>query len=48
MTIVLAAERALTFDMRGGRKHAKLACGRPLDGGVRALCVEARKPGTLL
>ena len=26
---------ALTFDMRGGRKQAKLACGRPLDGRVR-------------
>ena len=26
----------LTFDMRGGRKQAKLACGRPLDGRVRA------------
>ena len=25
----------LTFDMRGGRKWAKPACGRPLDGGVR-------------
>ena len=24
----------LTFDMRGGRKQAKLACGRPLDGMV--------------
>ena len=27
--------RALTFDMRGGRKWAKPACGRPLDGRVR-------------
>src|SRR2546426_5067139 len=27
--------RVLTFDMRGGRKQAKLACGRPLDGRVR-------------
>ena len=27
----------LTFDMRGGRKWAKPACGRPLDGRVRAL-----------
>ena len=27
--------RGLTFDMRGGRKQAKLACGRPLDGRVR-------------
>ena len=26
--------RRLTFDMRGGRKQAKLACGRPLDGRV--------------
>ena len=26
---------ALTFDMRGGRKWAKPACGRPLDGRVR-------------
>ena len=25
-----------TFDMSGGRKPAKLAGGRPLDGGVRA------------
>ncbi len=25
----------LTFDMRGGRKWAKPACGRPLDGRVR-------------
>src|SRR5436190_4801069 len=25
----------LTFDMRGGRKQAKLHCGRPLDGRVR-------------
>ena len=22
----------LAFDMRGGRKQAKVACGRPLDG----------------
>src|SRR2546427_11917665 len=29
------ALRRLTFDMRGGRKQAKLACGRPLDGRVR-------------
>ena len=29
--------RRLTFDMRGGRKQAKLACGRPLDGRVRPL-----------
>ena len=27
--------RALTFDMRGVHKQAKLACGRPLDGRVR-------------
>jgi hypothetical protein len=27
--------RGLTFDMRGGRKWAKPACGRPLDGRVR-------------
>jgi hypothetical protein len=26
---------ASTFDMRGGRKQVKLACGRPLDGRVR-------------
>ena len=26
---------ALTFEMRGGRKWAKPACGRPLDGRVR-------------
>src|SRR5450755_1053425 len=25
----------ITFDMRGGRKWAKPACGRPLDGRVR-------------
>jgi len=31
----VAAIRRLTFDMRGGRKQAKLACGRPLDGRVR-------------
>src|ERR1700704_1487691 len=29
------ALRALTFDMRGGRKQAKPDCGRPLDGRVR-------------
>jgi hypothetical protein len=29
--------RGLTFDVRGGRKWAKPACGRPLDGGVRQL-----------
>jgi hypothetical protein len=29
--------RGLTFDMRGGRKWAKPACGRPLDGRVGAL-----------
>jgi len=29
--------RGLTFDMRGGRKWAKPACGRPLDGRVRRL-----------
>jgi hypothetical protein len=28
--------RRLTFDMRGGRNAAKLHCGRPLDGRVRA------------
>ena len=28
---------ALTFDMRGGRKWAKPACGRPLDGRVSPL-----------
>jgi len=28
--------RGLTFDMRGGRNAAKLHCGRPLDGRVRA------------
>jgi hypothetical protein len=27
--------RRTTFDMSGGRKLAKQACGRPLDGGVR-------------
>src|SRR5207247_7146948 len=30
-------ERGLSFDMRGGRKWAKPACGRPLDGRVRRL-----------
>jgi tRNA 2-selenouridine synthase SelU len=30
----------LTFDMRGGRKQAKLACGCPLDGRVRRLVDE--------
>jgi len=30
--------RGLTFDMRGGRKWAKPACGRPLDGRVRPHC----------
>src|ERR1044071_2171495 len=36
---------ALTFDMRGGRKWAKPACGRPLDGRVRrlGLCLEGTK-----
>src|SRR2546427_6052298 len=32
----------LTFDMRGGRKWAKPACGRPLDGRVRPLVTEER------
>jgi hypothetical protein len=36
------ALNALTFDMRGGRKQAKLAFGRPLDGRVRALVGEGR------
>ena len=31
----------LTFDMRGGRKQAKLACGRPLDRRVRELVHKA-------
>ena len=41
-----AAHWALTFDMSGSRKQAKLAGGCPLDGGVRRhvpasyLCVE--------
>ena len=30
----------LTFDVRGGRKRAQPACGRPLDGGVRRLVDE--------
>ena len=34
---------ALTFDMRGGRKQAKLACGRPLDGRVRRLVADAHE-----
>ncbi len=29
--------RGLTFDMSGGRMQAKLAGGRPLDGGVSRL-----------
>jgi len=29
------------FDMRGGRKQAKLACGRPLDGRVGRHASEA-------
>ena len=41
-------ERALTFDMSGGWRQAKLAGGRPLDEGVRALVEEkhflGRKP----
>ena len=37
MTVLGLAFSALTFDMRGGRKWAKPACGRPLDGRVRAL-----------
>jgi hypothetical protein len=32
----LGIECRLTFDMSGGRKQAKLAGGRPLDGRVRA------------
>ena len=35
---------ALTFDMRGGRKQAKLAYGRPLDGRVRRLCRQHAPP----
>jgi hypothetical protein len=31
------AARGLTFDMSGSRKQAKLAGGRPLDGGVKPL-----------
>jgi hypothetical protein len=34
--------RGLTFDMRGGRKWAKPACGRPLDGRVRRRGVARR------
>src|SRR4051812_47160300 len=34
--------RGLTFDMRGGRKWAKPACGRPLDGRVRRRCASDR------
>src|SRR5437870_11971919 len=33
---------ALTFDVRGGRKWAKPACGRPLDGGVRQFATGRR------
>src|SRR5438034_4773315 len=39
--------RGLTFDMRGGRKQAKLACGRPLDGRVRPMlhaCARGAQP----
>src|SRR5215213_1895039 len=39
MTAAMCGEdmafRCLTFDMRRGRKQAKLAWGRRLDGGVR-------------
>src|SRR5688572_3575435 len=31
--------RALTFEVRGGRKWAKPACGRPLDRRVRPVTV---------
>jgi len=34
---VLRCSCRLTFDMIGGRKWAKPACGRPRDGRVRAL-----------
>ena len=34
-------ERALTFDMRGGRQLAKPDVGRPLDGRVRRHCRDA-------
>src|SRR5215212_2832140 len=33
--------RRPTFDMRGGRKEAKPACGCPLDGRVRPLLQDA-------
>jgi len=33
--LLYAGYWGLTFDMSGGRKQAKLAGGRPLDGGVR-------------
>ena len=36
-TSISDAFMCITFDVRGGRKWAKPACGRPLDGGVRAL-----------
>ena len=35
--LAMNALARLTFDMRGGRKWAKPACGRPLDGRVRHL-----------
>jgi hypothetical protein len=34
-TRLLPAALGLTFDVRGDRKWAQPACGRPLDGGVR-------------
>jgi hypothetical protein len=38
---------ALTFDMRGGRKWAKPACGRPLDGRVRPHSMHVLTSGSL-
>jgi hypothetical protein len=35
----------LTFDMSGDRRQAKLAGGRPLDGGVRCLAVDGEGLG---
>ena len=41
-----SCDRALTFDMRGGRQQAKLAVGRPLDRQVRAADVAEAATGS--
>jgi hypothetical protein len=41
-----ATPEALTFDMSGGWRQAKLAGGRPLDGNAKGLpTFVARRPG---